>query len=172
MDLRGRFFIGTFLLQCATTSAAAARVPEDSQALGWSTYVTPQVGTMVALPAGIFMRAGSPKKGVGQRFETPDGRSSLSIYAFDNELRDSPAGYLERNLKVETSAIEYKRITRSFFAISMEHNGMVYYSRCNFVTRDRASIHCFDLEYPQLEKRSWDPVVTRISLSLRPLERY
>ena len=28
----------------------------------------------------------------------------------------------------------------------------------------------FDLVYPQQEKRSWDAVVTRISLSLRPLE--
>jgi hypothetical protein len=27
------------------------------------------------------------------------------------------------------------------------------------------------LVYPQAEKRAWDPVVTRISLSLRPLER-
>jgi hypothetical protein len=30
-------------------------------------------------------------------------------------------------------------------------------------------IHCFDMKYPQEEKRFWDAVVTRISLS-RPLE--
>jgi hypothetical protein len=170
MRLLGRLLIGTFLLQYAAMSPVAGRVPEDNQALGWSTYVTPRFGTTVTLPTGIFMPAGSPEKGVGQRFSTPDGHSSISIYALDNKLGDSPAIYLARNLRVENSAIEYKRITRSFFAISMEHNGMVYYSRCNFVRQDIPSIHCFDLQYPQQEKRSWDAVVTRISLSLRPLE--
>jgi hypothetical protein len=43
---------------------------------------------------------------------------------------------------------------------------MIYYSRCNF---GGAAIHCFDLAYPQAEKRAWDAIVTRISLSLRPL---
>jgi hypothetical protein len=30
-------------------------------------------------------------------------------------------------------------------------------------------IHCIDLRYPVGQKRAWDGVVTRISLSLRPL---
>jgi hypothetical protein len=29
-------------------------------------------------------------------------------------------------------------------------------------------IHCVDLRYPRGEKRAWDRIVTRISLSLRP----
>jgi hypothetical protein len=57
------------------------------------------------------------------------------------------------------------RITRSFFAISSERDGVILYSRCNFSGAARGAIHC-----PQQEKRSWDAVVTRISLSLRPLE--
>ena len=56
------------------------------------------------------------------------------------------------------------------FAISSEREGVIHYSRCNFSGRARGVIHCFDLMYPQEEKRSWDAVVTRISLSLRPLE--
>ena len=65
---------------------------------------------------------------------------------------------------------KYTRIARSFFAISSEREGVILYSRCNFSKRGRGAIHCFDLLYPQEEKRSWDAVVTRISLSLRPLE--
>jgi hypothetical protein len=50
----------------------------------------------------------------------------------------------------------------------MEREGLIYYSRCNF---SRAgAMHCFDLVYPKEEERAWDAVVTRISLSLRPLE--
>jgi hypothetical protein len=46
----------------------------------------------------------------------------------------------------------------------------VFYSRCNFSTDAGGAIHCLDLVYPQVEKRAWDGVVTRISRSLRPLE--
>jgi hypothetical protein len=83
---------------------------------------------------------------------------------------DTPASYLRRNLRMNRSALDCERITRSFFAISSEDAGVIYYSRCNFSGPARAAIHCFDLVYPQEEKLSWDSVVTRISLSLRPLE--
>ena len=85
-------------------------------------------------------------------------------------MGESPATYLRHNLRVDRSALDYERIARSFFAISLEREGVILYSRCNFSSRVRAAIHCFDLTYPQEKKRSWDAVVTRISLSLRPLE--
>jgi hypothetical protein len=53
----------------------------------------------------------------------------------------------------------------------MERDRLIYYSRCNFSGSSTHTIHCFDLVYPQEEKTAWDPVVTRISLSLRPRER-
>jgi hypothetical protein len=166
MRLLCRFLMGT-LLQVAAIAGAAAQVQDRSSTLVWRTYVGPRYGTSVDFPGTIFVPAGSPDKGVGQRFKSADGRASLSIYALGNEAGDGPSGYLERNLRVGKSAIQYKRIAQSFFAISMERNGLVYYSRCNFVSR---SIHCFDLEYPQEDKQDWDSIVTRISLSLRPLE--
>jgi hypothetical protein len=48
-----------------------------------------------------------------------------------------------------TYDLDYERVTRSFFAISMERDGTVYYSRCNFSRSAGGSIHCFDLVYPQ-----------------------
>jgi hypothetical protein len=77
---------------------------------------------------------------------------------------------LRHNLRLSRSALDYVRVARSFFAISSEGDGVILYSRCNFSGGRRGVIHCFDLKYPQEEKRSWDAVVTRISLSLRPLE--
>ena len=149
-------------------SAAPAQPQAQRPLLDWRTFVVPQYGTTVDYPAGIFVPAGAPEKGIGQRFDRPDGRAVLSIYSRDNEQGDTPASFLRKNLRVERSEIEYQRGTRGFFAISMERQGMIYYSRCNF---SRAgAIHCFDLAYPNEEERAWDAVVTRISLSLRPLE--
>jgi hypothetical protein len=108
--------------------------------------------------------------GLGQRFERADGRAVLSIYARSNKAGETPRTYLRKHLRVERSELDYVRIAPSFFAISSERDGVILYSRCNFSGGARGVIHCFDMKYPQEEKRSWDAVVTRISLSLRPLE--
>jgi hypothetical protein len=47
----------------------------------------------------------------------------------------------------------------------------IYYSRCNFSRFGTPAIHCVDLVYPAREERAWDAIVTRISLSLRPLQK-
>src|SRR5262245_15475360 len=131
----------------SVASTAHAQSLEHRPALDWRTFVVPQYGTAVDYPAGIFVPAGPPEKGVGQRFDRSDGRAVLSVYSRDNEQGDTPNSYLKRNLRVERAAIEYQRITRSFFAISMERAGHIYYSKCNF---SRAgAIHCFDLVYPK-----------------------
>ena len=122
-------------------------------------------------PADIFsVPDGKADKGLGQRFNSADGRSVLTIYARENEDDDTPASYLRKNLRVARSSLDYQRVTRSFFAISSEHQDIVLYSRCNFSTDAGGAIHCFDLVYPREDKRAWDSIVTRISRSLRPLE--
>ena len=100
-------------------SAAPAQPQAQRPLLDWRTFVVPQYGTTVDYPAGIFVPAGAPEKGIGQRFDRPDGRAVLSIYSRDNEQGDTPASFLRKNLRVERSAIAYQRVTRSFFAISM-----------------------------------------------------
>jgi hypothetical protein len=150
--------------------AALSVVYAQPRQLDWRTFVVPDFGTTIVYPADIFTPAGEAEKGVGQRFERADGRAALSIYARQNEGDETPATYLKHNLRVERSALDYVRVARSFFAISSERDGVILYSRCNFSTHGRRAIHCFDLKYPQQEKRSWDAIVTRISLSLRPFE--
>jgi hypothetical protein len=151
-------------------SSAQAQFREQMSLVDWRTFEVPDFGTSIQYPASIFAPAGKTEKGVGQRFESADGRAALSIYSRPNDAGENPTTYLRHNLRVALSASDYVRITRSFFAISTERHGVILYSRCNFSGGVRGVIHCFDLKYPQQEKRSWDAVVTRISLSLRPLE--
>ena len=93
-----------------------------------------------------------------------------AIYARENEDGDTPASYLKKNLRLGRSALDYERVTRAFFAISSNQQGLILYSRCNFSSDAGGAIHCFDLIYPRAEERAWDAIVTRISRSLRPLE--
>jgi hypothetical protein len=157
----------------SASSEKSSRPQEESQPvvgrLEWRTFEVPEFGTRVQFPANIFAPAGQPERGSGQQFKRADGRAILSIYSRPNATGESPATYLKQNLRVDRSALDYHRIARSFFAISSERDGVILYSRCNFSGRGHRAIHCFDLRYPQEEKRSWDAIVTRISLSLRPL---
>jgi hypothetical protein len=162
-----RFPLALILVMLASTAHAQSR---EQKPVDWRTFEIPDFGTSIQYPAGIFSPAGKPETGAGQRFERADGRAVLSIYSRPNEAGDNPATYLRSNLRVRRSALDYARISRSFIAISSERQGVILYSRCNFSGGARGAIHCFDLKYPQEEKRAWDAVVTRMSLSLRPLE--
>ena len=90
----------------------------------------------------------------------------LAVYSQRNE-GENPARYVEKNFKVPRKTIDYKRVAPTFFAISAVHAGEIYYSRCNFPNGSSGPIHCVDVIYRQSEKPFWEPVVTRISLSLR-----
>jgi hypothetical protein len=159
------------LLLSILPSADAQVRGRPGQGLGWQRFEVQEFGTTVDYPAGIFSEPdGKAEKGTGQRFNRADGRAVLTIYARENEDSDTPASYLQKNLRAPRTALDYARVTPSFFAISSERQGIVRYSRCNFSSEAGGAIHCFDLVYPQAESRAWDTIVTRISRSLRPLE--
>jgi hypothetical protein len=78
----------------------------------------------------------------------------------------SPAAFVARNLKVPRAALDYRRVSSKFFALSGVSAGQISYIRCNEGSV-RSVFHCIYLIYPAAEKRAWDPIVTRISLTLR-----
>jgi hypothetical protein len=162
---------GLVIVLSSLPSADAQVRGGTGQRLGWQTFQVKEFGTTVDYPASIFSElSGKAEKGTGQRFNSADGRSTLTIYALENADGDTPASYLRKNLRMPRSAIDYERVTRFFFAISVERQGTVLYSRCNFASGDGGTVHCIDLVYPQDVARAWDGIVTRISRSLRPLE--
>src|SRR5262245_10189665 len=124
-----------------------AQVQAKPLPLGWQSFEVPDFGTRVDYPARIFGPSGETRRGVGQRLESPDHRATLSIYATDNDAGETPGTYLRRYLR--RSGLDYRRVTPSFFAISMERGALIYYSRCNFSHGSKAAIHCFDLIYPR-----------------------
>ena len=62
------------------------------------------------------------------------------------------------------AVVTYRRVTRRFFVASGFDGDNVFYDRCNFTGPSEKCVH---IEYPKKDIRSWDKIVTRISLSLR-----
>src|SRR5436190_3037355 len=89
----------------------------------WDVFVEPELGTRVDVPTDIFSTPdGASRKGIGRQLVTPDGRAALAVYSVDNRAgRETPASYVRENFKVPQAAIDYRRITGSFFAISAIH---------------------------------------------------
>jgi hypothetical protein len=144
-----------FAFAAGSTSMAAA------EPVRWTTYAIPETGTSVDLPSSIFTEQAGRPDGYGQRFQTADGRASLTIQAATNRSEDSPASFLAK--KHPPARIQYKRVTPRFFAVSSYKGDEVWYDRCNF---SRGLVHCVLINYPAREEHDWDDIVTRISLSL------
>jgi hypothetical protein len=106
-----------------------------------------------------------PENGDGASFRTADGRAHLSIYGAYNVENDTPQSYVANIDGFEGAT--YKRVTPQFYAISGASGADIYYERCNFPPHNDDILNCFHITYPAREKELWDPIVTRISKSLR-----
>ena len=150
--------------------ASAAMVAPSHAAApdpGWRPFSDPSSGTRVDYPANIFsVEEGAFEMAPGQRFGTADGRAHFAVFTMKAEKSGSPAAFVARNLQVPRAALDYRRVSAKFFALSGVHEGQIYYVRCNSGS-DRSVLHCIYLIYPAAEKRAWDPIVTRISRTLR-----
>ena len=112
-----RHLLAGTLAALSAVSGAEAQIRGRQPALDWQTFLVPEFGTTVEYPASIFsVPDGKAEKGLGQRFNSADGRSVLTIYTRENAAGDKPASYLRNNLRTGRSVLDYERVTRSFFA--------------------------------------------------------
>jgi hypothetical protein len=152
------FFLTLFLLTVVLPASA-----QPSGNLGWSELGNRR-GATVDFPGGLFTRQVADDTRSKLSFSTADGASRFELFSIENSRRESPIEFARR-ADNGRERLDYKRITGNFIAASTIQNGRILYRRCNF---SQGMIHCVDVRYPAAEKRAWDDIVTRISLSLRP----
>jgi len=150
------------LLLISTTLCAATITASAQNALDWRVF-TDRFGSRVDYPAALFSQTPASADN-GVTLSRPDGQASLRVFTVSNQRGESPRSFLKREFPYDRATLSYDRVTPRFFAVSAVRKGSIVYTRCNFVQR----IHCVELAYPRTEKRAFDPVTTRISLSLRP----
>jgi hypothetical protein len=151
--------------------AALAAVP-GSEAVaverpGWSRFQDPERHVSFEFPAHIFQQEATDGGERGAVFSTADGRARLRVFGFVNSRNQTPQSHLAGIPEYQTERFHYVRTTSRFYVASGVRGGMILYRRCNFSPRADRRVGCVQLEYPQAEKRAWDEVVTRVSLSLR-----
>lgn len=146
----------------ASAVAAASAVERTAR---WGHYRDRNFGLEFDFPAHVFSLKSAEEGREGVTFSTADGRARIRVFGMPNEANDTPARYLRRIARPDEGRFTYVRTTSRFFVASGTRDGMIFYRRCNF-SRDKR-LSCLQLDYPQSEKRAWDRIVTRVSLSLR-----
>jgi hypothetical protein len=134
---------------------------------GWSRFHDPEHRISFQFPGHIFRQDAVDEGERGTVFATRDGRARLRVFGFVNTRNQTPRGHLADIPEYRAESFHYVRTTPRFFVASAVRGGMILYRRCNFSNRADRRVGCLQLEYPRSEKRAWDAVVTRISLSLR-----
>jgi hypothetical protein len=137
--------------------------PEEHQ---WATYHNARYGTTADYPADLLtVRAWIPGNDGGQIFRTADGRAQLMIYGKPNFEEDSPSFYVQKHFN--RPDVTYKNTKWPSFIVSGVRKGEAFYYRCNFKIIINGILDCMEMRYPAKDKAVWDPIVTRISNSLR-----
>lgn len=165
MQQRSRSFLRVVAIAAASLALGvpqALALPSDA---GW-TALRDERGTSVQYPREVFPVDAGEGTPQGRMFATSDGRARLHVFAIRNERAESPQQFLRRVFPKNRGRLSYDRVTGTFFAVSQPTGARILYRRCNFP--GDGIIRCVDLQYPRSEKRAWDGIVTRVSLSLRP----
>jgi hypothetical protein len=155
------------LVLAVVAAAPAAAAPGGS---GWGQYRDREAGVAFDFPGHVFAIDSAEQSRQGTVFTSTDGRARIRVFGFVNEAGDTPARYLRRVARPEDANFTYVRTTSRFFVASGTRDGMIFYRRCNFAGGS-GQVGCLQLDYPQGDKRAFDPVVTRISRSLRVMTR-
>jgi serine/threonine-protein kinase len=141
-----------------STSALAAPA-------GWVTYRNERFGSTAEIPAG-WQAGPPPENRDGLRFVSPDGRSSVavsgSLHSYDSV--DEALDAFERPKRGER--ITYKIRRGRWLVVSGFRGGRIFYRK--LILGCRGTVwNGVDIDYPAGEKRTFDPLVTHISKSLR-----
>ena len=135
----------------------------DAQPSPQWTAIRLRSGATIEYPSGIF-QSRHERGGAATVYSRADGGASFSLF----DKSKSRSSSLDRLAKQAANIpVSYRRITPTFFVLSGIRRGTIFYRRCN-MSGNGLRLACFDIAYPQTERRQWDKIVTRMSRSLRP----
>jgi len=155
------------VLPASQPAARNADVSAARQSAGWERHYVSEFGLAFDFPTKIFSLDSAQTRQNGVVYFTPDRRAKIGMFGFVNSVNDTPKRLLNRVADFRAANFTYVRTAARFFAASGKREGMIFYRRCNFAPRADRRVGCVFIDYPQSEKRAWDDVVTRMSLSLR-----
>lgn len=133
----------------------------------WTSYMNARFGVTAEYPAHLFLRPSYSTNEDGISLRSPNG-AILRIFGQWNAGNQSPAAYLKTLEKYDAKygRISYRVVKPDLVILSGEDHGIIFYERYRFIASSGA-IHALTFEYPAQARSIYDPIVPRLSASLR-----
>lgn len=165
-----RALIGAAL--AAIPVGAFAQPRETSTREVWKTYFNDRFGTSIEYPSR-FKPGRPPDNNDGQSFVAGDG-AQLAVWGSFNALEHDVAGleaFLREDPK-EQEKITYRAAGKNWLVLSGTRGGdRLFYKRYILSHRNEVE-NAFEISYPAALAAAYDPIVARLSKSLRPGRGY
>ena len=138
-------------------------------AQNWMEYRNERYGFSLKYPADVFTVESTTEAGDGQAFIDNEREARLLVGVLPNNSRHSPAAYQAyiAQHSYPEYRIDYRRLAGSWFVLSGEGNGKIFYEKVMFSCGGRL-INSFAMIYPSERRRHFDPIVERMENSFRP----
>jgi len=134
----------------------------------YSTYENGRFGFSIDYPSTLLMQEPPPLNGDGRSFVSKDNEVKMYVWAHYNALFRSVQEEFDEELKIYGGTVSYKRKLKDGFAFSGIKDGKIFYQKTlyhKFKSTDVFFI--FMIEYPTERRRTYDPIVERISHTFR-----
>jgi hypothetical protein len=151
----------------AALVAASAASAQD-----WRTYSNARYGFSLQYPSDIFAVERTTEAGDGQLFIAKNGDARLLVGTLTNDTGFTPRSYqtyVAQN-SYANYRISYRPVGGSWFALSGEGDGKIFYEKAMFSCAGRL-INSFAVIYPSAQRHVFDLVVERVEDSFRPGRR-
>jgi hypothetical protein len=130
----------------------------------YSSYTNPRFGFSIAYPS-LFTEELTPENGDGIGYKSKDGSASLIAYGGNTTPGSSTKSMYESALNDIAVIPAYSRVATSWFAVSWEQEGKIYYQK---VFVGPGSYDGFILSYAVGKKDEYEDVTNAISKSFHP----
>jgi len=144
-------------------------VTTTARAETWRIYENARFGTTIEYP-DRFVAGKPPENGDGLSFSSADG-SSFSVWGSHNSLDHNLAqqeAFFRKILQEDGAIITYRASRENWFVLSGTQGDKTFYVRELLSNRNNTRlIHGFKIVYPSRLDKAYDPIVTRMSHSLR-----
>jgi len=122
-------------------AALSMTVAEVGAQQNWQVHTNARYGFSLAYPAPLFALEKTSETGDGHIFSAPSQDARLLVGVIVNEDGYTPASYF--NYVASTSyagfAVTYRKIGPTWFAISGEKDGKIFYEKVQFSCNSRLS---------------------------------
>jgi hypothetical protein len=146
-----------FALSFASLSFAQTR---------YGTYANDRFAFSVLYPSGVLKMQPPPENNDGRTFLSYDSSVEMRVWGQYNALNRSLREEYVDAQKAFDSEPSYKVLGNSSFVVSGIKNGKIFYQKTLY-RKSNDAYYTLTFEYPQAQRKKYDPIVTRISKSFR-----